>query len=189
MGLTGAQWWEVAVLFFAPRREFHIYRLQRNQEIIVNLVEAGQDFWFNHVIPRIPPPLDESEATRTLLKKLYPQDRGDIIPAPPNASEWLSRLQAAKEVMAEAEKGKALAEAHVKSYIGDNQGILSPEWKATWKRNRDSVKTDWQKAYKDLFYYALDKGINLNEDEFEGKHTTITPGPRVLRVVPVKEGR
>jgi putative phage-type endonuclease len=188
-GLIDAQWADVAVLFLSPRRQFAIYHLPRNQEIIDNLIEAGREFWEGHVIPRIPPPLDASGGPKLYLNLTYPQDRGDIIPATIAGANYLSRLQAVKEIIAEAEKEKAVAEAHIKALIGDAQGILSREWKATWKKNKDSLVTDWEKAYTDLFFYAKDRGLNLNKDDFEGKHTTIKPGPRVLRVTAVKEGK
>ncbi len=175
---------QVPVYFFSPRRAFHIFHLERNQDIIDNLVDAGRNFWENHVIPRIPPPLDASEGTKTLLKALYPQDKGEIVPAPPSAAEWLSRLQAAKEVMAETEKDKALAEAHVKSFIGDNRGILSPEWRATWTLNKPTVKVDWEavaQIFKVLQPQTFERAVK--------ESTTTKPGPRVLRITKVKEAK
>ncbi len=194
MGLTDAQWADVAVLFLSPRRQFAIYHLKRNQEIIDNLIDAGRDFWFNHIVTKIPPALDNSEATKRYLSITYPQDKGDIIPAPPSAAEWLSRLQAAREVMAESEKEKALAEAHVKSYIGDNRGILSPEWKATWTLNKPTVKVDWEEVSRHFFDMLVSvDNVNLAlEDKAHrviSEFTTTKPGPRVLRITKVKEGR
>lgn len=182
MGLTGAEWWDIAVLFMGSRREWAIYRLPHNQEIIDNLIEAGRDFWENHIVSQIPPPLDSSEGTKKLLNILYPQEQGEIIPASPEAKDWLCQLQIAKLDIVELEKNKAFYEAHVKDAIGDNLGIVSDEWRATWKRNKDSTVTDWQKAYMDLCAYANYKGFPINDDDFSGKHTTIKHGARVLRV-------
>lgn len=174
MGLTGAEWADLAVLFMGRRREFIIYHIPRDQELIDSLISIAVDFWKNHIIPQIPPPLDATEATRTLLKLKYPKDIGDMLPAPESALEWLSRLQTAKETIREAEIEKTLAENYLKDIIGEAQGLLADGFKVTWKRNKDSEVVDWQGIVMSLSQELRDELIK--------DHTTIKPGARVFRV-------
>jgi len=189
MGLTGAQWWDVALLILSPRREFKIFRIERDQEVIDELVRAGRDFWFNHVLPQAPPPLDGSTGASEYLKLTYPRDLADVIAAPPEAQGLVEELVHCREMLLEFETAKAHYENQLKALIGDAAGLVGQGWKITWKKSKDLVFVDWQQAYMDLCAYVHDKGLLINDEEFSGKHTAIKPGPRVFRVAAFSEAQ
>lgn len=105
-----------------------------------------------------------------------------MLPAPGSASEWFSRLQAAKEVIAEAEKDKALAEHWMKDIIGDAAGLIGEGWKATWKRSKDREEVDWKAAFEKMAVVAP-----KTAEQCKKEHTTIKQGPRVFRVYDKRE--
>lgn len=186
MGLTGAKWWDVAVLFFSPRREFHIYHLERNQEIIDNLIAAGRDFWENHVVPKVPPEIDASEASRDLLRHLYPDSRGEVLPAPDNAQEWRELLFTASEAIKTWEEKKKLAQHHLEALVGDADSLLWPDgWRFDWKKQKDRTSVDFAQIAAE---YEHRYNITLEEaKEVEQKFIKITPGFRVPRLWPPKK--
>lgn len=171
MGLTDAEWWDIAVLFFSPRREFAIYRIPRNQELIDNLIQAGKDFWENHVIPQIPPPIDASEGSKKLLNYLYPQDKEDLLISSDGINVLAERLrdQEIKRDMVITQL--TLIQNQLKEVIGDHAGIQTSLGKIKWSKNKDSEITNWQGIVMEL---------NVSSEIIK-KHTSIKPGARVFR--------
>ncbi|MGE7984898.1 YqaJ viral recombinase family protein [Lysinibacillus fusiformis] len=53
--------------------------IERDEEFIQILVDREKDFWENHVLKDEAPPVDGSDATNDLIKKMYPQDDGTAI--------------------------------------------------------------------------------------------------------------
>jgi len=182
MGLTGAKWWDIAVLFFAPRRLFEIYRLNRNEDIISRLTQAGREFWENHVVPRIPPPIDSSQASRTLLNLTYPfPKKAELLPAPELAEKIFARLLAARKAIASAEEEKVLAENQLKQIIGDASGLEGRDWKITWKKARNQDKIDYKMAINQIM-----SRVNIQTEtlikEILANNTTSKPAPRILKI-------
>jgi predicted phage-related endonuclease len=66
MGVTGFDVWDLSVLIGGNR--FATYTIHRDDELIENLWTIGDDFWCNHVGPKIPPPIDGSDASRRFLE-------------------------------------------------------------------------------------------------------------------------
>lgn len=177
MGLTEAQWWDIAVLFFSPRREFQIYRIPRNQELINNLIATGREFWENHVVPRIPPPLDSSEASKRLLNHLYPRNVEDLFAAD-EQTEYLAKQIRTYEMLRDADvKELTLLQNKLKEKIGDHAGVVTSFGKITWKKNKDSEVVDWKAA----FDWVTASDPHLQKANIIKQFTTIRPGSRVFR--------
>lgn len=171
MGLTGAEWWDIAVLFFSPRREFSIYRIPRNQELIDNLIEAGREFWENHVIPRIPPPIDASEGSKKLLNHLYPRDTEDLFAADEKAeleAEWIQTFETQRD---DAIKALTYHQNKLKEIIGNHVGVVTSLGKVLWKRSRDREIINWQ---------GIAEELSASSDLIK-KHSRIQPGSRSFR--------
>ena len=59
----------MAVLFGGNKLE--TFRLHRNSELIAELLHFGKQFWHDHVLAEVPPPVDESDSyARYMAKKL-----------------------------------------------------------------------------------------------------------------------
>jgi putative phage-type endonuclease len=66
LGVTGWDIWHLAVLIGG--NVFRKYVIPRNDELIADLFTIEEDFWLNHVVPRIPPEIDGGEASRRFLE-------------------------------------------------------------------------------------------------------------------------
>lgn len=170
MLVTGHRVADIALL--VGGQEFRIYTVPFDGELAAALVEQGRAFWHDHVLAQVPPPSGSEKAVREWLRQRYPRDLGDIRTAGPDEADALEALRQARIAFAEAEARKTAAEDQVKRLIGDDAGLSHPEiGRVTWKKNKDSERVDWKAVAK-----ALQPSADL-----VAKHTTIRPGPRVLR--------
>lgn len=176
---AGAQWADIAVLFMGARREFRIYRINRDQELIDSLIAKGKDFWENHIIPAIPPPVDASKGWDTYFKKEYPRELDDIITPLEDRQMLAYYLMVTQQVIKEKEAELLRYQNQIKDIIGTHAGMSSPWGKITWKKSKDTEVVDWEKAFRTIafLHYASDDKVNELIKEF----TTIKPGPRVFR--------
>lgn len=179
MGLTGAEWWDIAVLFFSPRREFAIYHIKRDQKLIDNLIEAGKNFWENHVVPQTPPPIDASEGSKRLLNYLYPVDKGDLLETNLVIDQIAAQIKSLEEYRDQQVERLTLYQNQLKDIIGEAAGVMTSLGKITWKKSKDREVVDWKAAFDMLSQNPL---LNDLDTEFAiRKNTKITPGSRVFR--------
>ncbi|MFI2132877.1 YqaJ viral recombinase family protein [Lysinibacillus fusiformis] len=77
LAVTGFEKAYIAVL--VGGNKFIWKEIERDEEFIEILIDREKDFWENHVLKDIAPPIDGSDATNDLIKKMYPQDDGTAI--------------------------------------------------------------------------------------------------------------
>ena len=138
MGLTGAHWCDLAVLLMGFKREFRIYHINRDQELIDYLIEEARNFWFNYVIPGIPPELDGSESARQYLNRLYPKSQGAMFePTDPEILITVGKYAHARKQIVNWTEQAAIQEMRLKSFIGDAAGMKGDWGKITWKSGKN----------------------------------------------------
>src|SRR4030095_1146871 len=72
LALTGAPWCDFAVLL--PRGDFRIIRLDADEKVQRGIIAAAVSFWNDHIVPRIPPPMDASPAASRWLARMPDDD-------------------------------------------------------------------------------------------------------------------
>lgn len=77
LAVTGFEKAYIAVL--VGGNKFIWKEIERDEEFIEILIDREKDFWENHVLKDEAPPIDGSDATNDLIKKMYPQDDGTAI--------------------------------------------------------------------------------------------------------------
>jgi putative phage-type endonuclease len=188
--VTGYDVADVAVLFGGS--EPRVFEIERDQAFIDSLVALEVQFrgW---VETRTRPPVDGSENARRVLSALYPRNDGTLIPASPDVADLIADLSAARfRAKGESDHAATLENA-LRALIGDADGFEGTWGKATWKKNADSVRTNWPavaKAYRAVLddlapdeavsRYLDDRAIDL--DAIESIHSETVAGPRVLRL-------
>lgn len=124
MACTGRSWASVAVLIGGA--EFRHFDVERNDSFITELEAQCQWFW-EFVQSDQPPPIDGSDRTLEVLKKLHPLDNGQEVTLPPDAIKWWAQLEAAKVEIKAATSSKTEAEAFIKAAIGSATFGLLPD--------------------------------------------------------------
>jgi len=137
MGVAGAQWADVAVLFFG--QEMVVYHVERDDEFIDGLFAIERRFWNEHVLTGIPPTPESSEEASQMWRTTRPGtvtgNDGTLITA--------TKLHDVRATIKEKESEKDLLEAELKRQmqdIGDTL-IVGKEKVATWK-NQTSRRFD-----------------------------------------------
>jgi len=95
MAVTGYQAWYVAVLIGG--QEFRFFKLTRDNQFIKDLIEAENEFW-KMVEDRTPPPIDGTNASSELIKRLYPEaEKGKEVQLPYDAYQLIQQYDQACE--------------------------------------------------------------------------------------------
>lgn len=143
-----------------------IHWIERDEETIAGIRAREIEFWQRVQERSAPDP-----STVDDVKWLYQCDGGTVLEAD---DEVLGLCQALKDAKAKAKIAESAAEllsTKLKIRMGTAARLLYRNQPlATWKNNKDSVKTDWQSAYLDLGPTAA----------HIAKFTSTTPGARPL---------
>ena len=132
LGVTGWDVWDLAVLIGG--NTFRTYHIPRDEDLIHDLFVLEDDFWQNNVVPRIPPPIDGSEASRRFLEAghVAPEDE---IPMTDELYELAMRYESLRLTI----KASALGLDLVKNKIREAMS-------GKGKSRRDNAKVSWSIA-------------------------------------------
>ena len=179
MGITGAQEAHVWLLVLDGDEEPRHYIVPRNRTAIVELREAAEAFWWDHVVPRVPPavaPKNDGAANA-----MHPNGVKDLkIPAS-------DALKAAAAVFAEArtqakvlEEVKDTAGATIKNILGQAEKASWDGGSISWKESKLQPATNWEQVAHELalkFRIPGEQFIGIVREETKPRRTA-----RVLRV-------
>lgn len=78
MSVCNADAWYIAVVIYG--REFKYYRIERDEEALLDLRRIEQNFWENHVLKRILPKPDGSELADKVISGYFQKSMKETIP-------------------------------------------------------------------------------------------------------------
>lgn len=136
LGTLGMKWGIFAVLIGGNKyREFYF---ERDDELIDLIISMEKNFWENHVLAQVPPEMDGSEASDTLIKRMYPaesvKERELSIALPFEAGKLLDVIDTTKEQIKELEYTKKEAENKLKQFIGEYQVASFFDREVKWQK-------------------------------------------------------
>ena len=142
MELTGCRFADFAVVFLAPRRDFRIYRVERDEKIGAALLARIEAFWRDFVEADTPPPAVNLADVRALYPNARPDTPVDASPEVARAVERLREIKAREdELDAEAEGLRGA----VAAFMGEADTLRIGGAKAvTFKAPKPSLATDWK---------------------------------------------
>ena len=176
MACTGYEAWDLAVLIGG--QDYRVYNLHRDAELEAMIIDECARFRTDYVVTNRPPTPDASAGCAAWLATRYPSNAEPPLVATPEDDILIGKLRDCRTEQAAIAARRAEYEAAVKALIGTHDGIEGSHGKLTWRRNRDSARTDWEQVAARLraavppsvWQQAIDAA------------TTTVPGPRVLRV-------
>lgn len=156
-------------------RLYEVHRSEATKETEQRIIDTEREFWEKYVLTELEPDYGDSNLAREYLKKKFPADVTEQ-PDVANESEAaaIQRLKELFEASAKAESAYAGQVNAVKALIGDRCGLASPSGKVTWKKQKDSERTDYKAALYQLQPLVNEATFNAAISE----HTEICPGPR-----------
>lgn len=143
MEVAGEGFVDFAVLF--PRGDFRIIRLDADEDIQRGIVAACVAFWEGHVVPKVPPPMDASDAAKRWLARM-PDDDEDVLEAGADLEEVIEKLAGVRAAIKKLEPAETLLENQAKLLIGEHQKVVGRGWHATYRRTKPFPQTDWKTA-------------------------------------------
>ncbi len=148
LAVTGKQSADVAVL--VAGQEFRIYHLQRDDDLIHNLIQLEAEFW-RYVEDDVPPPVDGSASSAMALQLLYPQDQGQTVDfkAIHELSDKFAELIQTRLQLEQTEAKEALLKQQLQQAMGEATKAEFATGSISWKRSKDSWQLDSKRLVKD----------------------------------------
>lgn len=171
MAVTGAPHWYLAILVLG--KSFHVFKIERDETLIAQLIEAENEFWNEHILKGIPPLPTGTDADEDALNALYPsgedtQDSMDLS----EVSDALNLLELLKADKTALEQKIKTAEETVKLALGSCEKGNTERWRVSWKNGmRTSIDT---------------KRLKAELPEIASKYTNVSE-TRTFRISKVKE--
>lgn len=133
MAVTGAERVYIAVWF--GNSGFHWDVIEYDQEIIDDIVQAEVDFWNNHVLAKVQPEADGSEATKETLSRLWLDNTKDnVIEIDNEKSVYFQAIKSIEDQTKELATQKDEYINKLKKLLGENEEGISDTHKITWKQ-------------------------------------------------------
>ncbi|MHB0992649.1 MAG: YqaJ viral recombinase family nuclease [Burkholderiales bacterium] len=151
--------------------DLRIHMLERDDETIAGIRAKEIEFWERLQSGKAPDPTEAQD-----VKWLYQRDGGTVVESDDDLLQMCQQLKDWKSDAKNLESHIELISTRIKLRMGDAATLLyqgSPI--ATWKNNKDSIKTDWKAAFE-----ALAGGTAAHElaAAIQKEHTKTTPGAR-----------
>ena len=148
LAVTGKQAADVAVLICG--QDLQIFRIQRDEEQILQLIRLEQAFW-EYVEKDIQPPADGSDSADLALRCLYPRDTGEVLDLSQETelAGAFSDLLAVRQKLADVTELESQLKQRIQQRMGDASRAVFECGEVSWKRSKDSVTLDTARLLKD----------------------------------------
>ena len=168
---------DFAVVFLAPRRDFRVFRVERDRAIGAELLRRIEEFWTRCIVP------DDAEAVTPFVRSLadarslFPNGGGEAKEADPDTAGRIRALRQTeadiKQLTAHADKLKG----EIAAAMGDADALtVDGKVAATFRAPKPTDRIDFKGAFEDL-------ALALHADAMQtagiiSKHRTLVNGAR-----------
>lgn len=148
LAITGKQAADVAVLIAG--NEFRIYRVERDDELITQLIELERQFW-HYVETDTPPPVDGSGSASRALQNLFPQDTGEAFDFTEDSelNQVFDELKCVREQSSDLAEREALLKQRIQQALGEASKAVFINGSVSWKKAADSQTLDTKSLLKE----------------------------------------
>lgn len=136
MAVLGAEAWYIAVVIYG--KDFKYVKIERDEEVIQNLIQIEKAFWTHHVIPGILPEPDGSDAAEHFINRYFRDSRENVSVPLLGFDEKLRRRQEISDLMDKLETEKKKIEQEVKTYMQDAEMAENEHFFVSWKNSVSS---------------------------------------------------
>lgn len=154
MAVTGAKAWYIACVVLG--KGFIWKKIERDEELIADLVQIEKDFWEEHVKKEVPPDPDGSKAADEVIAQYYnTADEGKTISLN-GFDKKLERREEINALMDKLETEKKQIEQEIKVEMEDAEAATANDYKIIWKNSSANrvdtklLKEEYPDIYKDV---------------------------------------
>jgi len=138
MLVTGAKAWYIAVVILG--KEFKYVRIDRDEEIIKNLISIEMKFWNNNVLQNVMPNPDGSKAADDIINQYFGKAKKETIVLQ-GFNEQLKRRDELSELIDKMEREKKTIDQEVKLAMAEAEIAYCDDYQVYWK-NVSTSKLD-----------------------------------------------
>ncbi|MGF7145360.1 putative phage-type endonuclease [Anaerotaenia torta] len=138
MAVTGAKAWYIAVVILG--KEFKYVRIERDEDIISNLITIEADFWNNHVLKGVMPDPDGSRAADDIINSYFKTAGTESILLE-GYEDRLKRREELSGLMDRIDREKKMIEQEIKLAMAEAETAYCENYQVDWK-NVSSVRLD-----------------------------------------------
>lgn len=142
LAVSGYDCWYIAALIFG--KEFIIRRIDRDEELIQNLITIEERFWNENIMKQIMPEPDGSDNCSKLIVEMYYKSDQEKAIQLLGCNELLNRRQEIDSLLKKMEKEKAQIEQKIKLEMQDAAYGMTEDYRVSWV-SYDSVRLDSKK--------------------------------------------
>ena len=148
LAVTGKAWADVAVLIGG--QDFRIYRIERDEAQIADLIARESAFW-NQVESDIQPAVDGSESSGSALAFLYPRDSGIELDCTESVelNALFTQLLQVRVDLGELERSESLLRQQLQVAMGEATAAGFVGGRISWKCAKDSSRFDMPRFQSD----------------------------------------
>lgn len=144
LAVTGKQAAHVAVLVCG--QQLSVHRINRDDELIVRLIELEARFW-QYVETDTPPPADGSDSADRALRCLFPRDAGSTVDFSDdrNLSATFADLVTVRAEIETREQLESQLKQRIEQSMGEASRAIFETGEVSWKRSKDGSGIDLKK--------------------------------------------
>jgi putative phage-type endonuclease len=137
MAVTNSEYADVAALIGG--RDFRIYTIKRDDDLINEIIKREVSFWNDHVLAKVAPdPINAND-----VNTLWPSDSGETVYADSDQEQRINTLRSIKQKIKDLGSNAKELEVEIKKEMADASVVAGADGKAlaTWKERR-SMRLD-----------------------------------------------
>ena len=152
IAVTGADRWYLAVVVLG--KAFKYFCIERDDEVIANLINIEERFWNNNVLQNNPPEPDGSDASEQFLKTLYSKATSGKAIRLSGYDDELKRHDELDELIGRLDKERRAIEERIKIFMKDAETAYTDDYLISWKQyeqerlDSKKLKTENPDVYK-----------------------------------------
>lgn len=133
MAVLDAQSWYIAVMVYG--REFKYIKLERDEEIIQQLIRIEENFWKRNVMERVMPEPDGSDAAETFINRHFAESRKELSIPLKGFDEKLRRREEITGIISQLDTEKKKIEQEIKTYMDKAEYAENENFLVSWKNS------------------------------------------------------
>ena len=172
LAVTGHAWADVAVLIAG--QEFRIYRIERDDDKIADLIQRELQFWSWVTNNQQPDPDGSYDAQQALLS-LFPTDNGQTLDFSESGpfNDLFAELLILRHRKEEIEQQESTLKHRIQAALGSATAAIFQQGKVTWRKAKDRLVPD------------LDR-LSQEHPELLQQYAKAVPGARRFIIQPAR---
>lgn len=171
LAVTGHAWADVAVLIAG--QDFRVYRIERDDDKIADLIQREQAFW-QCVQQCTPPQPDGSDDAGRALQTLYRQDNGICLDCTDSleGNQLFHQLLQLKQQKEATEQEESKVKQQLQTVLGTASEAVFQDGRISWKKAKDRLVPDIDKLSQEI----PDLWTRFGKLQSGSRHFTIQSG-------------